>query len=149
MQCLVNFYPSEDKVSGSRAVTFLYNSKSVFLLVSLSCVTSVCSGSKFLQKRMWETVGRIKFIYKTVNHWEGKKCLVVFHAMEGRWFGGHRWWQSGNFLGCSVLCHWGLNSLVKHSSSNPASVAIIKSGMGNRCFLCCEEGMLIRFSYIH
>jgi len=89
MQCLVKVYSFEGKVSASRAVTFLYNSKSIFLLGNLSCATLVFSGTKFLQNRMWETVRSIRFIYKTVNYWEGKKCAVVFHAREGRWFGGH------------------------------------------------------------
>lgn len=89
MQCLVNLYPSEDKVRVKRAVTF-QNSKSEFLLVCLSCKTLVCSGYKFFQKRIWETLGRIKFICERVNHWEGKKCTVAFQGMEGRWFGGHK-----------------------------------------------------------
>lgn len=56
-QCLVNFYRSEDRVRGRGAVIFLYNSNSIFLLVSLSCTTSVSSGSKFLQKKDMEDGG--------------------------------------------------------------------------------------------
>lgn len=77
--------PSEDK--GIRTVTFHYNSESVLLLVSLPAQLWLVVAPGFVEKGK---VGRIKFIYQTVNHWEGKKCLVVFHAIEGRWFGGHR-----------------------------------------------------------
>lgn len=47
--------PSEDK--GIRTVTFHYNSESVLFLVSLSCTTLACGGSKFCRKgygRQWE-----------------------------------------------------------------------------------------------
>lgn len=54
-------------------------------------------------------------------------------------------WELSGLL---YLFQWRLNSLLKHSS-NPASVPVMKSGMDNRYFLCCEEGILIRFSHIH